>query len=161
VIWISFYKGSDWEISEKKLSEKFSNLEMYFTGRGFRIEKPEKVVNNVKVASVGRAKVVDTASEDEHLMAAEEGLKLAGQKLKDKPFLLVMDEVLNVVSEDLLKTEDLLSVLSVRGETHVVMTGRSNKRARQLLQEADLVTECKKIKHPYDDGKLAIKGLDF
>jgi ATP:corrinoid adenosyltransferase len=29
------------------------------------------------------------------------------------------------------------------------------------MKIVDLVTECKKIRHPYDLGKLAVKGLDF
>ncbi len=162
VVWVAFYKGSDWELAEKKLVDKFPNLEMYFTGRGFRIVKPEQMVHNVKIASVGNAKVVDTASEDEHIEAAKQGLKLVEQKLAEKPFLLVMDEVLNVISEGLLESGAVMEVLSQRGNTHIVMTGRAGTEpARTVLAGADLVTECKKIKHPYDNGKLAVRGLDF
>lgn len=159
VVWVAFYKGSDWELAEKKLTEKFPNLEMYFTGKGFRIAKPEQVVHNVKIASVGSAKVVDTASEDEHVLAAKQGLELAKQKLQQKPFLLVMDEVLNAVSEGLLQSEQVLDILESRGSTHVILTGRGVDQA--IVAAADLVTECKKIKHPYDRGELAVRGLDF
>ena len=172
VIWVAFYKGRDWELAEKKLSEKFSNLEMYFTGRGFRISTPvdqrvSKSVDQlagkpVKIAKIaGERVVVDTASEEEHREAAEEGLQQAENSLQQKPFLLAMDEVLNAVSEGLVESKRVMELLSKRGTTHIVLTGRVNERARRLLREADLVTECKKVKHPYDTGKLAVRGLDY
>ena len=166
VVWIAFYKGHDWELAEKKMVEKFPNLEMYFTGKGFRIIKPlhQSTIKPLKIAKVagGAGVVVDTASEGEHKEAARHGLELVRQKLTDQPFLLVMDEVLNAVSEGLLESKAVMEVLSQRGETHVVLTGRAGTEpARLILAGADLVTECKKIKHPYDEGKLAVRGLDF
>lgn len=165
VVWVAFYKGSDWDLAEKKLVEKFPSLEMHFTGKGFKISESasQRVSKSVKMAKVagGAGVVVDTASEDEHKMAAEDGLQLAAHSLQQKPFLLVMDEVLNAVSEGLLESSAVMEVLSQRGYTHIVMTGRANKRTSRLLQGADLVSECKKIKHPYDSGKLAVRGLDF
>jgi cob(I)alamin adenosyltransferase len=161
VVWVAFYKGSDWELAEKNCRQ-IPQLGEYFTGRGFRIVKPEQMVHNVKIASVSNAKVVDTASEDEHIEAAKQGLKMVEQKLAEKPFLLVMDEVLNAISEGLLESGAVMEVLSQRGNTHIVMTGRAGTEpARTVLAGADLVTECKKIKHPYDNGKLAVRGLDF
>ena len=185
VTWISFYKQESWGLSEAKLKDKFENLEMFFTGKGFRITNFDKKLmrdgKELKLATVGEgAKVVDTASEDEHKLAAQAGLSIAleilnprssdhspkvaqGSELKSqKPFLLVMDEVLNAVDEGLIAEKELLKVMGNRGETHVVLTGRvGTEPARTVLAGADLVTECKKIKHPYDLGKLAVKGLDF
>jgi cob(I)alamin adenosyltransferase len=160
VVWVAFYKQESWGLSEAKLKEKFPNLEMLFTGKGFRIVKPEITKGNVKLATVGTAnKVVDTASEDEHVQAAKEGLALVQQKLSEKPFLLVMDEVLNAVSEGLLAEQEIINALAQRGATHVILSGRGVTEG--VVQAAHLVTECKKIKHPYDLGKLAVKGLDF
>ena len=169
VVWIAFYKQESWGLSEAKLKDKFENLEMIFTGKGFRITNFDKKLmrdgKELKLATVGDgAKVVDTASEDEHKMAAEYGLQLAANSLQQKPFLLVMDEVLNAVDEGLITEKELLEVVGNRGETHVVLTGRTGPSGRLpegLMKIVDLVTECKKIRHPYDLGKLAVKGLDF
>lgn len=166
VVWVSLYKGEDWELSEKKLVDKFSNLEMQFCGRGFRIPEGKKVKNlseKLKIAKIASEHVViDKASEEEHTRAAEEGLRIAREKLEDKPFLLVLDEVLNAVSENLLSASKVLEFLDKRGETHIVLTGRvGTDPARTILAGADLVTECRKIKHPYDEGKLAVRGLDY
>lgn len=167
VIWVSLYKQESWGLSEAKLKDKFPDLEMEFVGKGFRIMNSEQRILNIegkeiKLATVGKVnKVVDTASEEEHREAANDGLQFAANSLQQKPFLLVIDEVLNAVSDGLLDERQVLDVLKKRGATHMVLTGRSGEATKKILEGADLVTECKKIKHPYDEGKLAVRGLDF
>lgn len=169
VTWISFYKQESWGLSEAKLKGKFDNLEMFFCGKGFRITNFDKKVmkagKELKLATVGDgAKVVDTASEKEHIEAALEGMSIANAKLGEKPFMLVLDEVVNALSEGLIGETQLIDLLNRRGSTHVMLTGRggsSGSLPEGLLKMADLVSECRKIKHPYDLGKLAVKGLDF
>lgn len=155
VVWVAFYKQESWGISEAKLKDKFPNLEMYFSGKGFKIGK-----KTVPVGNRGHV-VVDSASEEEHKEAALAGLQLAANSLQQKPFLLVMDEAINAVTDRLLESEDVIELINNRGDTHVILTGRAGEPARMILAGADLVTECKKIKHPYDSGKLAVRGLDF
>lgn len=135
----------------------------------------------IKTAKVGKdGVVVDTASEEEHKKAAREALKLAGEilssrhksGLQDDSFsseslnlkpetynLLILDEVNNAVAEGLVEVQEVLEVLEVRGGAHVVLTGRDVHP--EIVEVADLVTECVKLKHPYDKGKLAVRGLDF
>ncbi|TXH06751.1 MAG: hypothetical protein E6R05_01145 [Candidatus Moraniibacteriota bacterium] len=139
---------------------------MVFGGKGFRISNFDKKImkagKELKLATVGDgAKVVDTASEEEHQLAAKLNLELAKEKLKEKPkpFLLVLDEILNAVSEGLLESKQVTELLNSRGDTHIVLTGRG--LPKEIEDQVDLVTECKKIKHPYDSGKLAVSGLDF
>lgn len=164
VVWVAFYKQESWGLAESKLKDKFPNLTMYFGGKGFRIIKPlnQSTIKPLKIAKVATgAVVVDTASEEEHKTAAKQCLQQAEQALKGKPFLLVLDEVLNAVSDGLVESKEIMELLSNRGETHVILTGRGGEHTRSLLEGADLVTECRKIKHPYDEGKLAVAGLDF
>ena len=54
---------------------------------------------------------------------------------------------------------DKKRLLKMRGKTHVILTGRNAPKS--FIQMADLVTEMKKIKHPYDSGQKAIRGIDF
>jgi cob(I)alamin adenosyltransferase len=166
VVWISFYKQESWGLSEEKIKNKFDNLSMYFVGKGFRInaQTNQRINEKMVIARVGGKGhvVVDSATEEEHVQAAKDGLQIATDSLKQKPFLLVIDEVLNAVSEGLIDEKDVLEILKQRNETHIVLTGRGGTEpARMILEGADLVTECKKIKHPYDEGKLAVRGLDF
>lgn len=168
VVWVAFYKQESWGLAEAKLSDKFPNLEMKFCGLGFKINEStnQRINATTVIAKVGNKGnvVVDTASEEKHREAAEAGLRLAASSLQNKPFLLVLDEALNGVSEGLLESKAVMELLSKRGETHIILTGRaetSGSLPEGLLEIADLVTECKKIKHPYDEGKLAVAGLDF
>ena len=164
VSWVAFYKQASWGIAEAKLADTFPNMTMYFGGHGFMIHDSRFKRVNGKVAPVGGKGhvVVDTASEGEHQAAAVQCLVQAREQLASKPFLLVLDEALNAVSDGLVREQDVLDLLEERGETHVVLTGRSDPHlTRMILVKCDLVTECKKIKHPYDEGKLAVAGLDF
>ena len=122
VVWIAFYKQESWGLAEAKLRGKFENLEMVFGGKGFRISNFDKKImkagKELKLATVGDgAKVVDTASEEEHQLAAKLNLELAKEKLKEKPFLLVLDEVLNAVNEGLLESKQVTELLNSRGDT--------------------------------------------
>jgi cob(I)alamin adenosyltransferase len=169
VVWVAFYKQASWGLAEAKLPEKFENLEMYLGGRGFKIQDARFKKGEIKVAPVGSTGnvVVDTASEVEHVAAAKKCLalataKLQGSELCKSPFLLILDEILNAVSDGLVEVEAVQELLSQRGMTHVVLTGRAEtETAKSLLVGADLVTECRKVQHPYDAGKLAVAGLDF
>jgi cob(I)alamin adenosyltransferase len=74
----------------------------------------------------------------------------------------VLDEVLHAIKDELLNLREVLKVVEGRGKTHLVLTGRFDTSGMsKLLKEVDLVTECKKIKHPFDLGKKAVKGLDY
>lgn len=162
--WVAFYKQETWGLAEARLKDKFNNLEMIFGGKGFRITNFDKKVmkegKELKLATVGNgAKVVDTASEEEHKLAAKETMEYALRLIDKQPFLLVLDEVLNAITEGLITENEVLEVLNRRGETHLILTGRG--LTSQLSEASDLVTECSKIKHPYDLGKLAVAGLDF
>lgn len=159
VVWISWYKSIAWDISEKKLVETFKdNLEMYWIGKGFYIKKG-------KSAKVNQAKVFDYDTQEGHIKAAKEARDLAlkilnkSMKSKVKLPLLVLDEINQTVSDGLLTLKDLKVIIEKRGSTNIVMTGRSFPA--ELLSEIDLLTEMKKIKHPFDSGTMAVKGLDF
>ncbi len=165
VVWVAFIKEESWNVSEKKLRDKFENLEMYFVGKGFYISNQGSGIRDqdkkkLKIVRVNGGVVVDKASEDEHKRAAKDGLKLVEEKLVSGNYqLVVLDEVVNAISEGLLIENEVLEVLSLRGKAHVVLTGRG--ASEKLEAVADLVTECRKVKHPYDLGVTAVKGLDY
>ena len=74
--------------------------------------------------------------------------------------LLVLDEAVGTVSAGLLDGERLLALLGTKPPAlEVVLTGRDPSRA--LLDAADYVTEMKKIKHPFDQGVPARRGVEF
>ena len=73
--------------------------------------------------------------------------------------LLVLDELCAALSLGLIDREAVLSLLDDHGNAELVITGRGPEDA--LLARADYVTEMKLIKHPYEKGVLARKGIEF
>lgn len=74
--------------------------------------------------------------------------------------LLVMDELMATVRLGFVSVQEVLSFLKNKPEKlEVVMTGRNP--APELVEAADYVSEIKKIKHPFDRGVKARKGIEF
>lgn len=159
--WIAWYKQEAWGLSEKKLLERVG-VKMQLMGKGFYIkeEKYKEKDKDIKTAPVGNKGnvVVDKATESEHGQAAREALLKAREMMLEVE-VLVLDEINNAVQEGLLEEREVLRLIEERGQTHLVLTGRSARK--NIIAVADLVTEMKKVKHPYDKGRLAVKGLDF
>lgn len=74
--------------------------------------------------------------------------------------LLVLDELNGAISTGMVALEDVLSFLDSRPEgLEVVITGRDP--APELQERADYITEMKKVKHPFDKGLNARKGVEW
>jgi cob(I)alamin adenosyltransferase len=74
--------------------------------------------------------------------------------------LLVMDEIMAVCNYGLVDEEEVYEFLSSRPEgLEVVLTGRNPSEA--LVNMADYVSEIKKVKHPYDQGLNARRGIEY
>jgi cob(I)alamin adenosyltransferase len=105
----------------------------------------------------------DNLPEKEHRQAAEAALKLARRKLESANYdVVVLDEIIGSVTGGLLAEEQLYELLDARPpQTDLVLTGHHAERLPELLARADLVTEMRKVKHPYDSGILARKTIDY
>ncbi len=74
--------------------------------------------------------------------------------------LVVLDEIISAVNGGWLALDDLVEFMENRPQgLELVLTGREAPVA--LVKIADYVTEMLKIKHPYDSGVTARKGIDF
>lgn len=74
--------------------------------------------------------------------------------------LLVLDEILNAIKRDLFSLDELSAWLKdLPDEIEVVLTGRYAPES--LLKQADLVTEMKKIRHPFDAGIKSRRGIEY
>lgn len=91
---------------------------------------------------------------------AEKGLEFAKEALRRKPRILVLDEINLAAHFGIVKTEDILKLLEdIPEETTVVLTGR--RAPEKLVERADLVTEMKFIKHPFEKNVFAREGVEF
>lgn len=80
--------------------------------------------------------------------------------LEKKYRVVVLDEVLDLVRPGWIGVRDLIRLVQkVPSGTELVLTGHYADPL--LLRSADLVTEMKKVKHYYDKGRAARKGIEF
>ena len=74
--------------------------------------------------------------------------------------LVVLEECCAAVSTGLLPLADVLAFLdSAPEDLEIVITGRDPDPA--LVERADYITEMKKIRHPFDKGVAARKGIEW
>jgi cob(I)alamin adenosyltransferase len=74
--------------------------------------------------------------------------------------LVIFDEINCVMDFDFLPTGEVVEELAKKPELkHVILTGRNAPDA--IIEIADMATEMKKIKHPYDEGITAQPGIEY
>ena len=90
-----------------------------------------------------------------------DGLKLASRMISSGEYgLVVLDEVNTALKFKHFKTDDLVRTLKRKhAQTEVILTGF--KPPQRILKMADLITDMRKIRHPYDKGTLARWGIDY
>ena len=111
---------------------------------------------------VGFYKILDDHhTDEEHRAAALSALRFARAKMESGEYdLLILDEINNAVSTGLLPLAEVLKLLDAKpADFSIVLTGRA--APPELIDRADLVTEMREIKHPYQKGILAQKGIDY
>jgi cob(I)alamin adenosyltransferase len=92
---------------------------------------------------------------------AQQALKAASEALvSNKLDLLVLDEI-NVASAwKLIELDDVLALIASKPQyMELVLTGRYADR--RLIEKADLVTNMEEVKHPYNNGIEARKGIEY
>jgi cob(I)alamin adenosyltransferase len=102
---------------------------------------------------------------EEHREAAQKGLQLYKERAASGEYdLIILDEAIGAVSQGQWDLEQLLDVIRTRPrELNLLITGHDDKKAfiDQVIALADLATEMVKVKHPFDEGHQARKGLDY
>ncbi len=143
VAMLQFIKGS-WHYGELESVKKLSpNFELIPLGKGF----------------VGI--IDDRLPREEHIKAAKEALAMAREKITSGNYrVVILDEINVAVRLNLIDIEDLLDLVKAKPERlHLIITGRGADP--RLIEAADLVTEMREIKHPYQKGIEAQRGIDY
>ncbi|HNS48604.1 MAG TPA: cob(I)yrinic acid a,c-diamide adenosyltransferase [bacterium] len=74
--------------------------------------------------------------------------------------IVILDEILIALRDGLLDEAELINLVSSRpGSVELVLTGRGATPA--ICRAADLVTEMRSIKHPFDSGQAPRKGIEY
>jgi cob(I)alamin adenosyltransferase len=136
---IQFVKGGRWQTGERKLADHLG-IEWHTLGDGFTWES---------------ADLDETAAKNVHAW------QVARTKLASGDYdLLILDELTYVVSYGWVPAAEVVAGITGRAErTNVVITGRN--AVPELIDLADTVTEMRKLKHAYDQGIRARKGIEY
>ena len=140
---IQFIKGS-WHYGEMDSSKRLEpEFEMVAFGKGF----------------VGI--IDDKTPKEEHEKIAKEAIKISIEKIQSGKYdIVILDEVNYAINLNLVKIEDVLNLIKSKPPgIDLVLTG--NYAKDEIIELADLVTEMKEIKHPFQRGVKAKKGIDF
>ena len=117
---------------------------------------------NVDVASFGFRCFTDPANiKPEEIEQAKLALSAAREAmLSGKYDLVVLDEVNVAVAKKLVELDEVVRLIGDKPRNvELILTGRYADT--KLIELADLVTEMVKLKHPYDKGVPARKGIEY
>jgi len=98
---------------------------------------------------------------EEHREAALDGLRLAQEVLElGNCKVVVLDEILYAMGKNLVTLDEVIALVGKKQpHTHLILTGRG--APPELVAMADMVTTMEAVKHPFQSGIPAQKGLDF
>ena len=137
---IQFIKGG-FDYGELYIVDKLPNLKLKAFGRGkFVTEKPPGKVD---------------------VELAEEALALAEEVVKSGEYdIVILDEINVALNLKLVKTEKVLELIKNKPkQVELVLTGRY--APNEIIEAADLVTEMREVKHPFNKGYQARKGIEY
>ena len=140
---IQFIKGS-WHYGEMDSSKRLEpEFEMVAVGKGF----------------VGI--MDDKSPKEEHQKIAKEAIKISNEKIQSGKYdIVILDEINYAINLNLISVDDVLGIIKSKPkEIDLILTGNHVKD--EIINIADLVTEMKEIKHPFQKGIKAKKGIDF
>ncbi|MFP4664657.1 MAG: cob(I)yrinic acid a,c-diamide adenosyltransferase [Bacteroidales bacterium] len=144
-------------------------------GRGLRVciiqfMKGQAYGEHSSLKSIEKIDIVQAGTEDcirkeeveqKHIDAARQGLKIASAKIKSGDYeIVILDEINVAIWFGLIKLSDVMKLLNAKPDNiELILTGRY--AAEEIISAADLVTEMKPVKHPYDQGLTARSGIEF
>ena len=118
----------------------------------------------IEIHTMGDGFTWDTKNPEQDRKTARETWALCVEKLRSGDYdMLVFDELVYVLSYDMLPADEVLNeirdVRTAQPALHIIVTGRDAPPA--LVEAADLVTEMREIKHPFNAGIRAQRGIEF
>lgn len=98
--------------------------------------------------------------EQEHIDKVNEAYNYLKESL-DKYDIIIADEILYAVQLGLLEENKVIELIKNKPQNKELILTGSHIAFPNIFKYADLVTEVKKIKHPYDSGIKARKGIEY
>jgi cob(I)alamin adenosyltransferase len=136
---VQFLKSGDWKVGEEESARKLG-VDWWTLGEGFTWDS-------------------DDLSKDQAV--AQAAWKQAAELITSGEYgLVVLDEITYLMTWGWISTDEVVATIRDRpGKVNVICTGRDAPAA--LIEVADTVTEMRSIKHAYDRGIAAKRGIDY
>lgn len=136
---VQFIKSGNWNTGEEKIGRQLG-VEWYAYGEGFTWDSDD-LTNDRAHAAAGWAKAVELMNAGNHQ-------------------LVIFDELTYLSSFNWLSIDDIVEPIRNRPRhVNVIVTGRD--AAPELIELADTVTEMREVKHAYQQGVRAMRGIDY
>lgn len=119
--------------------------------------------NNFSFRRFGTGSWVIGKPTKEHIEKVEEAYKYLKSCLTtDYDYdVVIADEILYAVQLGLLDEKKVIDLINFKAKNKELILTGSHKAFPNIFDKADLVTEIKKVKHPYDKGIMARKGIEY
>lgn len=136
---LQFVKSGDWKVGEEKIGRSLG----------------------VNWQSLGEGFTWDSDNLDHDKEVAQKAWAVARTMISGGDFrLVILDELTYLCTWGWIDTDDVVATLAGRpARTNVIVTGRDCPQA--IIDIADTVTEMRKVKHAYDKGIVAKKGIEY
>lgn len=136
---IQFLKSGDWKVGEEKIGRDLG-VDWWAIGDGF---------------------TWDSTDMTESQAIAQEAWRFAADVIRSGDYdLVILDEITYPMNWGWIDSGEVIETIRTRPEkVNVIVTGRD--APEPLIELADTVTEMAKVKHAYDQGVMARRGLDF
>jgi cob(I)alamin adenosyltransferase len=137
---IQYIKSGNWHVGEEKVCRDQLGVDWWAIGEGFTWES-EDLDEDQMVARVAWDHTKAVLAAGDHQM-------------------VVLDEITYPINWGWIEVDDVVAAIAGRSaKVNVVITGRD--APAPLVELADTVTEMRKVKHAYDTGVMAKKGIDY
>jgi len=136
---VQFLKSGEWSVGEEKIGRQIG-IDWWVLGDGF---------------------TWDSENIEETEAIARQAWETAKEKIKSGEYqLLILDEITYPINWRWIAVDDVVDAVQERPETvSLILTGRD--APQQIIDLADTVTEMRKVKHAYDRGVMARRGIDY
>ncbi|TMK63294.1 MAG: cob(I)yrinic acid a,c-diamide adenosyltransferase [Actinobacteria bacterium] len=136
---VQFLKSGNWRVGEEKIGRQLG-VDWFTIGEGFTWDSRD-LTEDEAVARAAWAHAAELIRAGEHR-------------------LVILDEITYPMNWGWIDTEDVVATIRDRpARVNIVATGRDSPAA--LTEVADTVTEMKKVKHAFDRGVVAMKGIEY
>lgn len=120
-----------------------------------------KKVKNFKIDSYGIKEFAKPDTKSLYEKLSRKAFDKAAEVISSGRYdVVILDEINFAVTYGYVKREDVIRLIEQKPKTvELVLTGRD--APKEILEKADLITIMQEVKHPYNKGVKARKGIEY